>query len=100
MECSDCLIVQIQLEQLCITQVQLTPVALVKGKSWVVVKNWEGKCPRVAFPGETTNVYNINQNYTFVIPDDFPSGQRVIFAWYNAVCWLWKYVLMPCAGLG
>lgn len=71
-----------------------------KGKSWVVVKNWEGNCPRVASPGEITNVYNTNQNYTFLIPDDFPSRQRVIFAWYNAVCWFWKFMLMPCAGPG
>ncbi len=56
-----------------------------KGETWVAVQNWEGNCPRVATPGEVTNVYDTNQNYTFTIPDDFPSGQRVIFAWYAAV---------------
>ena len=52
-----------------------------KGQTWVVVKNWEGNCPRVFSPGKITNVYDANQNYTFTIPKDFPSGHQVIFAW-------------------
>ena len=29
-----------------------------KGETWVVVHNWEGNCPRVATPGQVTNVYD------------------------------------------
>ncbi len=52
-----------------------------KGQTWVVVHSWEGNCPRVATPGDVTNVYSLDQNYTFTIPEDFPTGQKVIFAW-------------------
>ncbi|KAG9228060.1 hypothetical protein BJ875DRAFT_390203, partial [Amylocarpus encephaloides] len=52
-----------------------------KGETWVVVHTWEGNCPRVAAPGRVTNVYDVNQDYTFTIPKKFPTGHRVIFAW-------------------
>jgi len=53
-----------------------------KGETWVVVHTWEGNCPRVENPGTITNVYDVNQDYTFLIPESFPTGNRVIFAWY------------------
>ncbi|PVH70820.1 lytic polysaccharide monooxygenase, partial [Cadophora sp. DSE1049] len=52
-----------------------------KGKTWVVVQTWEGNCPRAQTPGTVTNIYDVDQNYTFSIPEDFPTGHRVIFAW-------------------
>ncbi|CZR65308.1 uncharacterized protein PAC_15208 [Phialocephala subalpina] len=52
-----------------------------RGETWVVVHSWEGNCPRVNTPGSVTNVYDINQDYTFTVPADFPSGQRVLFGW-------------------
>jgi hypothetical protein len=52
-----------------------------QGTSWVVVKSFEGNCPRVRVPGALTNNYDLNQDYNFTIPTDFPSGDRVIFAW-------------------
>jgi hypothetical protein len=62
-----------------------------KGETWTAVYNWEGNCPRVASPGSVTNVYDPNQNYTFKIPENFPTGYRVIFAWYVALVLL-RYV--------
>ena len=57
-----------------------------QGETWVVVKYYEGNCPRVQNPGALTNHYDLNQDYNFKIPADFPSGDRVIFAWtwFNA----------------
>jgi hypothetical protein len=52
-----------------------------KGETWVVVYTWEGNCPRVVAPGTITNIYDVNQDYTFTIPGNFPTGHRVIFAW-------------------
>ncbi|KAK3064349.1 hypothetical protein LTS18_007999, partial [Coniosporium uncinatum] len=54
-----------------------------KGRSWVVVQNYEGDCPRVRsdLKGQVTNFYDVNQDYTFTVPADFPSGDRVIVAW-------------------
>ncbi|KAK3065025.1 hypothetical protein LTS18_013210 [Coniosporium uncinatum] len=54
-----------------------------KGRSWVVVQNYEGDCPRVRsdLKGQVTNFYDLNQDYTFTVPADFPSGDRVIVAW-------------------
>jgi hypothetical protein len=52
-----------------------------KGETWVVVYTWEGNCPRVVDPGAITNIYDVNQDYTFTIPGNFPTGHRVIFAW-------------------
>jgi hypothetical protein len=54
-----------------------------KGETWVVVHSWEGNCPRVRPDdlGEVTNIYDVNQDYTFKIPGAFPTGRRVIFAW-------------------
>jgi len=52
-----------------------------KGRTWVVVQTWEGDCPRTQTPGTITNFYDMDQNYTFSIPKDFPTGHRVIFAW-------------------
>jgi hypothetical protein len=53
------------------------------GKRWVVVQSYEGDCPRVRndLKGQVTNHYDTNQNYTFKIPESFPSGDRVIVAW-------------------
>ena len=51
-----------------------------KGETWVVVYNWEGNCPCVATLSQVTNVYNLDQNYTFQILEDFPTRHRVIFA--------------------
>ncbi|KAK3081712.1 hypothetical protein LTS18_003563 [Coniosporium uncinatum] len=53
-----------------------------KGRSWVV-QNYEGDCPRVRSDrkGQVTNFYDVNQDYTFTVPADFPSGDRVIVAW-------------------
>ncbi|KAK3064937.1 hypothetical protein LTS18_001901, partial [Coniosporium uncinatum] len=31
--------------------------------------------------GQVTNFYDVNQDYTFTVPADFPSGDRVIVAW-------------------
>lgn len=54
-----------------------------KGKTWVVVQSFEGDCPRVRndVKGTVTNFYDTNQDYTFKIPDSFPSADRVIVAW-------------------
>ncbi|KAK3061595.1 hypothetical protein LTS18_005853 [Coniosporium uncinatum] len=54
-----------------------------KGRSWVVVQNYEGDCPRVRsdLKGQVMNFYDVNQDYTFTVPADFPSGDRVIVAW-------------------
>lgn len=52
-----------------------------KGKTWVVIQTWEGNCPRAQAPSTVTNIYDVDQNYTFSIPKDFPTGHRVIFAW-------------------
>ncbi|KAK3063714.1 hypothetical protein LTS18_013363 [Coniosporium uncinatum] len=54
-----------------------------KGSSWVVVQNYEGDCPRVRSDrkGQVTNFYDVNQDYTFTVPADFPSGDRVLVAW-------------------
>lgn len=62
-----------------------------KGETWVVVYTWEGNCPRVATPGTVTNVYDVNQDYTFTIPKHFPTGHRVIFAWWVAQYMTSKY---------
>jgi hypothetical protein len=53
-----------------------------KGVTWVVIKNFEGNCPRVSPAGEVTDHYDLNQDYTFTVPNSFPTGNRVIFAWY------------------
>lgn len=58
------------------------------GKHWVVVQSWEGNCPRVrkGQEGQKTNQYDINQDYSFRVPDNFPSSDRVIVSWYgNAI---------------
>jgi hypothetical protein len=52
-----------------------------QGETWVVVKYYEGNCPRVQNPAALTNHYDLNQDYNFTIPANFPSGDRVIFAW-------------------
>jgi hypothetical protein len=62
-----------------------------KGETWVVVHTWEGNCPRVAAPGALTNVYDVNQDYTFRILKWFPTGHRVIFAWWVAQYMALKY---------
>jgi hypothetical protein len=62
-----------------------------KGETWVVVHTWEGNCPRVGAPGTVTNIYDVNQDYTFTIPERFPTGHRVIFAWWVAQYMASKY---------
>ena len=54
-----------------------------KGATWIVVQNYEGDCPRVRgdLKGQVTNHYDTNQDYQFVIPEEFPIGDRVIVAW-------------------
>lgn len=56
-----------------------------KGKTWETIKKFEGNCPRVNPAGGVTNHYDLNQDYHFVIPLGFPSGDRVIFAWFDCV---------------
>ena len=58
-----------------------------QGRSFVVIQNYEGRCPRVNTPGYITNDYppDGNQNFDFMIPSIFPSGDNVIFAWYVLV---------------
>ena len=55
-----------------------------KGETWVVVHTWEGNCPRVEAPGTVTNIYDVNQDYTFTIPEKFLTRHRVVFAWWVA----------------
>ena len=58
-----------------------------QGITWVVVQNFEGNCPRVrkGEEGTVTNHYDINQDYHFVVPKDFPSGDSVIVAWWALI---------------
>ena len=53
-----------------------------QGIMWVVVQNFKGNCPQVrkGKEGIVTNYYNINQDYYFIVPEDFPLGDRVIIA--------------------
>lgn len=53
------------------------------GNTWIVIQSWEGNCVRVrrGQEGSITNDYDVNQDYTFVIPKDLPSADRVIVAW-------------------
>lgn len=57
------------------------------GLTWIVVKSFEGNCPRVRVAGTLSNNYDPNQDYIFTVPANFPSGERVIFAWtwFNAI---------------
>ncbi|EON65846.1 hypothetical protein W97_05088 [Coniosporium apollinis CBS 100218] len=54
-----------------------------KGSTWVVVQSYEGDCPRVRedLKGQVTNLQGTNQDFTFKVPETFPSGERVIVAW-------------------
>ncbi|KAI1663550.1 Lytic polysaccharide monooxygenase [Pyrenophora tritici-repentis] len=53
------------------------------GETWVVVQSWEGNCLRVrkGQEGRLTNSYDIDQNYSFDIPDFLPGAETAIFAW-------------------
>jgi hypothetical protein len=53
------------------------------GNSWVVVQSWEGNCVRVrkGYEGQLTNSYDIDQDYSFHIPESFPSADKVIIGW-------------------
>ncbi|KAF2844046.1 lytic polysaccharide monooxygenase [Plenodomus tracheiphilus IPT5] len=53
------------------------------GDSWIVVQSWEGNCLRVrkGQEGQLTNSYDIDQNYSFDIPDSLPGADQVILAW-------------------
>lgn len=55
-----------------------------EGITWVVVQSWEGNCPRVrkGEEGQMTNAYDVNQDYTFPIPNSLPSCGKVLAAWY------------------
>ncbi|KAF5843942.1 hypothetical protein GGP41_010755, partial [Bipolaris sorokiniana] len=52
------------------------------GETWIVVQSWEGNCVRVrkGQEGKLTNSYDIDQSYSFDIPDSLPGGDAVIFA--------------------
>ena len=71
-----------------------------EGQSWAVLQSWEGNCPRVRIgrEGQETNVYDVNQNYTFPVPHNLPSCDNVIAAWYYIL--IISYQLLTNAGLG
>jgi hypothetical protein len=53
------------------------------GETWIVVQSWEGNCLRVrkGQEGQLTNSYDVDQSYSFDIPDSLPGSNTVIFAW-------------------
>jgi len=55
-----------------------------EGSNWVVVQSWEGNCPRVrkGQEGQATNTYDVSQDYSFRVPENFPSSDKVIVSWY------------------
>ena len=53
------------------------------GETWIVVQSWEGNCLRVrkGQEGQLTNSYDLDQTYSFDLPDSLPGSNSVIFAW-------------------